>query len=210
MSEPISLSQDAVAAPQSPRHPLDSRLNQTPSWPLRVRLWEQQTPRTAETCTGSEPQEIHPPQQWPKTINPAPESMTTTISSTSWGFAGPTHKIDEGDVNIDFLVIKAQLPPTKGHRGCATGSRERNGVHRPHPMARVSPVRLSPPCQAFGLAHTHNSASPLPRCSMCQLQTASTRLLRSANRVRRALSLCNGLTFLASETSKARAETKNT
>ena len=130
-------------------------------------------------------------------------------SSTSWGFAGPTHKIDEGDVNIDFLVIKAQLPPTKGHRGCATGSRERNGVHRPHPMARVSPVRLSPPCQAFGLAHTHNSASPLPRCSMCQLQTASTRLLRSANRVRRALSLCNGLTFLASETSKARAETKN-
>ena len=48
------------------------------------------TPRTAEKCIGTEPQEIHPPQQWPKTINPAPDSDDYNTFVDFFGIADAT------------------------------------------------------------------------------------------------------------------------
>ena len=48
------------------------------------------TPRTAEKCTATEPQEIHPPQQWPKTINPAPDSDDYNTFVDFFGIADAT------------------------------------------------------------------------------------------------------------------------
>ena len=93
------------SAPIYPLHvrpPLDVRMRDS-CMSVCVCTWVHGSPRTAEESLGTEPQEIHTPQQWPTTINPAPDSDDEYAFVDFFGVHwSDFDKINPDKIDIDY------------------------------------------------------------------------------------------------------------